>query len=72
MSGIFEKFPGATTSETQNQEPEKAILVSIVLDDSDLMDTDSSLDELEELLKTAGGVSLGRLIQIREKPEHAT
>ena len=72
MSGIFEKFPGASTVETQNKEPEKAILVSVVLDDSDLMDTDSSLDELEELLKTAGGVSLGRLIQVREKPEHAT
>ena len=30
------------------------------------------LDELEELVKTAGGISLGRLIQAREKPEHAT
>ncbi len=72
MSGIFEKFNENTGFETQNTKPEKAILVSVVLDDSDLMDTDSSLDELEELLKTAGGISLGRLIQVREKPEHAT
>ena len=47
MSGIFEKYSGAGFSETQNKEPEKAILVSVVLDDADLMDTDSSLDELE-------------------------
>lgn len=51
---------------------EKAILVSVVLDDNDLMSTDSSLDELEELLKTAGGNCVGRLIQSRSKPEHAT
>ncbi len=57
---------------TENTDPEKAILVSVVLDDGDPMDTTSSLDELEALLETAGGVSCGRLIQSRQKPEHTT
>ncbi len=69
---MFDKIPTPTSVPTENSEPEKAILVSVVLSDNDLMDTDSSLDELEELLKTAGGVSLGRVIQTRQKPEHAT
>ena len=69
---MFEKVPAPGAEKTENDQPEKAILVSVVLDDRDLMDTDSSLDELEELLKTAGGVSMGRVIQSREKPEKAT
>ena len=69
---MFDQIPTPKTVETQDTEPERAILVSVVLDDRDLMDTDASLDELEELLKTAGGISLGRVIQAREKPEHAT
>ncbi len=69
---MFDKISSPQGFPTENSEPEKAILVSVVFDDSDLMDTSSSLDELEELLKTAGGVSLGRLVQSRQKPEHAT
>ncbi len=49
-----------------------AVLVSVVLDDGDEMDTDSSLDELEELLETAGGRAYARLIQTRQKPDGAT
>ena len=53
---MFDKIQTPTTVETGSNEPEKAILVSVVLEDGDLMDPDSSLDELEELLQTAGGV----------------
>ncbi len=69
---MFDSIQKPTTQPTENLAPEKAILVSVVLDDHDLMDTDSSLDELEALLETAGGVCVGRLIQSRQKPEHAT
>ncbi len=64
-----EKNKGYQTEDTR---PEKGILVSVVLDQNDPMDTDSSLDELEALLETAGGVCKGRLIQTRQKPEHST
>ena len=38
------------------QEPEKVILVGVSLNDGD--DTEESLEELKELVKTAGAVSL--------------
>ncbi len=43
---------------------ERVILAAVSLSDGD--DTESSLDELEELVKTAGGTAVGRLIQNRE------
>lgn len=44
---------------------ERVILTAVSVADED--DTESSLDELEELVKTAGGQTVGRLIQNREK-----
>ena len=52
--------------------PETAILVGVEWEDGNEMDIDSSLNELEELLRTAGGIAYGRLIQAREKPDRAT
>ena len=46
------------------EEKEKVILVGVSIDDTD--DTEKSLDELEELAKTAGAVTVGRVIQNRE------
>lgn len=69
---IFDQVKKTEGFETDPGGKEKAILVSVVLDTPDLMDTDSSLDELEALLDTAGGECVGRLIQSRQKPEHAT
>lgn len=43
---------------------ERVILAAVSLSAGD--DTESSLDELEELVKTAGGTAVGRLIQNRE------
>ncbi len=52
------------------QEPEKVILVGVSLNDGD--DTEESLEELKELVKTAGAVSLAKLIQNRETVSAAT
>ncbi len=57
------------------EEPEKVILVAVSLDtrpeETDLT-TEASLDELDELVKTAGAVTVGRLIQNRERVHNAT
>ena len=45
---------------------EKAILVSIAAKSSDISECERSLDELERLLHTAGGISVGRVIQVKE------
>ena len=49
---------------------EKVILFAVDSDNGD--DVEASLDELEELVKTAGAIVVGRLIQNREKIENAT
>ena len=46
------------------EEIEKVILVGVSVEDAD--DTEKSLDELEELVKTAGAVTVGRVSQNRE------
>ena len=51
------------------QEPEKAVLIAI---DTGDYDCESSLDELEELAKTAGAEVVSRLWQKRDKPDSAT
>lgn len=52
------------TYETKEEE-EKLVIIGID-NDKDIMDIDSSLDELEELINTAGGSVIGRMIQKRE------
>ena len=50
-----------------DREIEKVLLVAVAAErPTDGADVSESLDELEELVKTAGAVSLGRLIQNRE------
>lgn len=48
---------------------EKAVLVSL---DTGEFDTEASIDELQELAKTAGAVVTAKVIQRRDKPETAT
>ncbi len=48
---------------------ETAILAAV---DTGEYDADSSLDELEELARTAGAEVIGRLVQKRESPDTAT
>ncbi|MFI3230063.1 MAG: GTPase HflX [bacterium] len=55
---------GSNTYDTRQLE-EKAIVIGIDKN-NDIMTIDDSLDELEELLNTAGAVVVGRMIQKRE------
>ena len=50
-------------------EPEVAVLVGI---DTGLYDAEVSMDELEELARTAGAVVAAKIIQKRDKPDTAT
>lgn len=49
---------------------EKLILIGVATDDND--DTEVSLEELEELVETAGGITLAKVIQNREKVHPGT
>ncbi len=52
-----------------SQEPEVAVLVGI---DMGLYNAQVSMDELEELARTAGAVVAAKIIQKRDKPDSAT
>lgn len=57
------------------QAQEKVILVAVSCDDYGRehdIDTETSLDELAELVDTAGAVTVGRMIQNREKVHNGT
>lgn len=57
------------------QTQEKVILVAVSCDDygrENDIDTETSLDELAELVDTAGAVTVGRMIQNREKVHNGT
>lgn len=54
-----------TGFEIREEIEERVILVGVSTGDGD--DTEESLDELEELAKTAGAVTVGRVIQNREQ-----
>ena len=55
-------------------EPEKAVIAGLAADSMNPRDrsTEESLDELEALLETAGGLCLGRALQNRRAPEPRT
>jgi len=55
-------------------EPERAVLAGLAADSMKVHDrsTEESLDELEALLETAGGICVGRVLQNRKKPEPRT
>lgn len=59
---------------TQIKDIEKAVVAGLSADSMDAKErsTDDSLDELEALLETAGGVSCGRILQKRQTPEPRT
>ena len=53
-------------------EATKAVLVGLCTDDAEATETEKSLDELERLLDTAGGVCVARLTQNKERPDPRT
>ena len=60
MADMFDTAPGT----------ERVILLGVSLSDRD--DTEASLNELSELLETAGAETAGRLVQKRERPDPGT
>lgn len=56
----------------RSEEAPRAVLVSVVTPDMDPREAAVSLDELEKLLETAGGVLFAQLIQQRQTPVAAT
>lgn len=53
------------------KEPERAVIAGLSADNMDVRErsTDESLDELEALLETAGGVCAGRVLQNKHSPD---
>jgi len=58
----------------KSNEPERAVIAGLAADSMKPRErsTEESLDELEALLETAGGICLGRMLQNRRKPEPRT
>jgi len=58
----------------KTNDKEKAVIAGLAADSMNIRDrsTDESLDELEALLETAGGVCFGRMLQNRKTPEPRT
>ncbi len=54
------------------RDPERAILVGVVLSPTSRATADEHLDELELLSRTAGAVPVGRLVQERDHPDVRT
>lgn len=50
----------------------KAVLVGLCTDDGSAEELEKSIDELERLLDTAGGVCVAKLIQNKDKPDPRT
>ncbi len=55
-----------------NEQQEFSILVGLKTKDGSELSNESTLDELEALLETAGGKSCGRVLQNRENPDPKT
>ncbi len=53
-------------------ERQKAVLVSVMLPEMSEHDVETSLDELERLLDTAGGEAALRVVQARQTPDNKT
>ncbi len=59
-------------NDTQDDEIAKAVLVNAIFRGEDRDFAETSLDELEKLLETAGGVCVARMTQIKTTPDPAT
>ncbi len=62
----------ANMPETQKNMTDRAVLVGLVWGEETQQSVDASLDELEELLHTAGGEAVARLTQNKETPDVRT
>jgi GTP-binding protein HflX len=51
---------------------DQAVIVGLALPGDTARDVDASLDEMAQLLETAGGQTVGRVVQRRDRPDVAT
>ena len=56
----------------ENENPPRAVIVSVILPGMNEDDASVSFDELERLIDTAGGEVFARMTQVRESPSNAT
>ncbi len=61
-----------TNTLISREEREKIVLVGVATDGADLDDVDASLDELSQLVDTAGADEVARVVQKRDRPDPAT
>lgn len=67
MSSPYQEALGKTFIERGRRE--RIVLVAVIFDGHDELETDESLDELARLVNTAGADEAGRLTQRREAPD---
>jgi len=70
--GGFGEFGGETSSFIERSFRERIILVGVSFPPHDLDAVDASLDELAQLVDTAGADVVGRIVQRRDTPDPAT
>ncbi len=70
--GAFGEFGGAETGLLDRAFRERIVLVGVTRAGQTALDTEVSLDELAQLVDTAGADVLDRVIQRRERPDPAT
>ena len=57
---------------SEKESGERAILVATCATSADMPTVEVELTELERLLHTAGGVSVARMVQMKDNPDPAT
>jgi len=70
--GAFGEFGGASDGLIERTFRERIVLVGVVLAGADPATTESSLDELAQLVDTAGADAIERVVQRRHSPDPAT
>lgn len=70
--GAFGEFGGASDGLIERTFRERIVLVGVVLAGADPAATESSLDELAQLVDTAGADAIERVVQRRHSPDPAT
>jgi len=69
MSSPYQEALGQTLIERGRRE--RIVLVAVIFDGHDELETDESLDELARLIDTAGADEAGRMTQRRDRPDSA-
>lgn len=72
LADVERPLAQAASAITVDTRTERALIVGLVTDDTDLDEAEESLHELALLADTAGATVLGRVMQRRDRPDPAT